>query len=713
MSLVRLAGVVRAIGTFVILDGVDAAIAAGERVGMVGPNGAGKTTLLRIVAGLDEPDRGSVQRKRGLSVGFLRQETSLDASFAEAPDLRTAVRHGAADLERLEHELSVLEAAGGVLDPRYAEIQHRFDAHGGYGLDQRVDATLSGLGFPRAMWDRPPTALSGGEQTRAALARLLISDPDLLLLDEPTNHLDISALEWLEEEVRRRSGALLVASHDRAFLDGTVSRIWELRDRRLTAFRGDYSAFARQREERDARVRREAETREDEIAREQQLIQRYRSQRKHGKMHEHEARLEKLDRIDAPRAGRSMKLSDRAFLGGGPTRSAEVIVRAEDLVVGRIVDGARVEVATVPFIEARRGDRIGIVGPNGAGKTTLLKTIAGELPPLDGRLAIGSGSALGYLSQLRAAAIPGATVLDALLAEVPLPAGEARGYLARFLFRGDDVLKEVATLSGGERSRLELALLGVLPSNVLLLDEPTNHLDIPAREALESFLRETAATVLLVSHDRRLLETICDRLWVVDEHLAVPFEGGYRAWRAAVAEGWDVRAAAEREARRLHGGGVAMGSTYLGGPGAGAAGSASVSASVAAARGGHARRGRDETEAEAATIAGGADTAAGGRLSPAHPGAPPTGGAPADGVSRTARVSSKLSKDAYRRRKATVEADLERLESRKELLESALADPEVQANFVELRRIGNELAEVDGALAAAEEAWLLVEEMAP
>ena len=684
MSLVRLAGVVREIGTFVILDGVDAAIGAGERVGLVGPNGAGKTTLLRIVAGLDEPDRGAVTRKRALSIGFLRQETSLDATFAEAPDLRTAVRHGATELESLEIELADLEAAGGVLGPRYAELQHRFDAHGGYALDQRVDATLGGLGFPRAMWDRPPTTLSGGEQTRAALARLLISDPDLLLLDEPTNHLDISALEWLEEEMRRRSGALLVASHDRAFLDGTVRRIWELRDRRLTAFRGDYSAYARQREERDARTRREAETRDDEIARERELVQRYRSQRKHGKMHEHEARLERLDRIDTPRAGRSMRLSDRAFLGGGPTRSAEVVVRAEDLVVGRLVDGARIEVATIPFVEARRGDRIGIVGPNGAGKTTLLKTIAGELPPLDGRLAVGSGSAIGYLSQLRSAAIPGATVLDALLAEVPLSAGEARGYLARFLFRGDDVLTEVASLSGGERSRLELALLGVLPSNVLLLDEPTNHLDIPAREALESFLRDTAATVLLVSHDRRLLETICDRIWVVDEHLGVPFEGGYRAWRAAVAEGWTVDGAAERERARLHGGGVALGSTFRAAGGAVPAGAVRVSASVAAAGDGHGH----PRHAAAASVGAAA--------------APPARGPVA-----------KLSKDAYRRRKASVESDLERLGARKSLLEAALTDPDVQSNFVELRRIANELADVDGSLAAAEEAWLLIEEAAP
>ena len=294
VSLVRLEGVVREIGTFVILDQVDGAIAPGERVGLVGPNGAGKTTLLRIVAGRDEADRGIVTRRRGLSLGLLSQEAHFDEAFMTAPDLRAAVRHGAAHLEHMAEELERLEHGGHAAGHDYAELQHRFDILGGYTLDQRVDEALSGLGFARDEWLRPPTALSGGQQTRAALARLVIADPDLLMLDEPTNHLDIGAIEWLEEHLRRRSGALLVASHDRAFLDATVTRVWELRDRRLTVFRGDYSAYHRQRVERDARAEKEAESHQDAIEREVELVQRYRSQRKHVKMHEHEARLERL-----------------------------------------------------------------------------------------------------------------------------------------------------------------------------------------------------------------------------------------------------------------------------------------------------------------------------------------------------------------------------------------------------------------------------------
>jgi len=684
MSILRLTGVTREIGTFVILDEIQAAIALGDRIGLVGPNGGGKTTLLRIASGRDEPDRGSVHRKRGLSVGLLSQEAHFDDVFMAAPDLRSAVRSGASHLDRMAGELAELEHAGRAVEPVYAELQHRFELLGGYTLDQRVDSALSGLGFDRDQWARPPSALSGGEQTRASLARLVIADPDLLLLDEPTNHLDIDAIEWLEEHLRRRAGSLLVASHDRAFLDATVERIWELRDRRLTAFRGDYSAYHRQRQERDERAVKETETHAERIARERELVQRYRSHRKFAKMHEHEARLEKLqsEQRETPRPGRRLTLPHAALAGAGPSRSGEIVVRIEEAVVGYLPGRGALdphgrpasepaEVARVPFLAAQRGDRIGIVGPNGAGKTTLLRTIAGELPPLDGSITFGHNAQLGYLAQLRGSAIPGATVLDALLEAIPVTAGEARGYLARFLFRGDDVFKEVRALSGGERSRLELALLGIMPSNLLLLDEPTNHLDIPAREAIEAFLGQSSATLLIVSHDRRLLETVCDRLWVVDAGLAAPFDGGYRAWRAALAAGWTVGGAVETERKRLRSGAAA---------------------------------GRTPVGAGARPGTGGASEP---RAAASRP--PP---APVRAASRSTR-KTKLSKDAYRRQKASVEADLTRLGLRKSHLELSLGDPGTAANFVEVRRITSELADVETALAAAEDAWLEVEERAP
>jgi ATP-binding cassette subfamily F protein 3 len=673
MSILTLDGVRREIGTLVILDTVSASLARGERVGLVGANGAGKSTLLRIVARLDTPDVGRVHLARETRVAWLDQEADLDPSWGLATSVRALVRGGAVEVEAMEVELGRLEAAGAeaVGSQAYEDLRERFEARDGYHLDQRVVEALAGLGVPEARWSAPPKELSGGEQTRVALARLLIADPDLLLLDEPTNHLDIAAIEWLETALGRRQGALLVASHDRAFLDGVVTRVWELRDRRLHAFRGAYSAYLLQREHADARSRREADAGAEAIAHEERLVQRYRSQRKHVKMHEHERRLERLreQAVDAPHARPTLAIPG-ATGAQAPARGADVALGLEALVCGFRPPsgdgGAARPVVQAERLEARRGERIGLVGPNGAGKTTLLRTVAGQLPALSGYVRVGRATVPAYLSQLRDRPVPGTTVLDAMLAASPLDEGPARGYLARFLFRGDEVRKPVAELSGGERSRLELALIGVGNANLLLLDEPTNHLDIPAREALEAFLRETPATVLVVSHDRRLLEAVCERLWVVGAAgdgdpdrpapaAVVAFDGGYRAWRDAVAEGWTVASGASR----------------------GASGS---------------RREATRTLASNGNGGGPLPTAA-----PARP--------------RSALVP--LSKDAFRREERRIDEDLARLGTRRGELETALADPIVLGNFVELRRLSSELAGVDEALALAEDAWLALQERAP
>jgi ATP-binding cassette subfamily F protein 3 len=508
------------------------------------------------------------------------------------------------------------------------------------------------LGFERGDWDRPPTQLSGGQQTRAALARLLVAEFDLLMLDEPTNHLDVGAIEWLETALAARPGAVLVASHDRALLDAVVGRIWELRDRRLQSFRGNYSAYVGQREERDAWARKEADSVQQAIGRERELVQTYRSHRKFNKMHEHERRLAALEdqAAAAQPGGRARALALEGVIGSAAARSGEVVASLEGLVAGYTGRA----VVRVERLEARRGARIGLVGPNGAGKTTLLRTIAGELAPLQGDVRLGHKVQVGYLSQVREQALPGTTVLEALMAGSGLDQGPARSYLARFLFRGDDVSKPVAQLSGGERSRLELALVGLLAANLLLLDEPTNHLDIPAREALESFLRSAAGTVFVVSHDRRLLEMVCTELWVVEASAAAHeaarvarYDGGFREWRAAVAAGWTLDTAA-RPAQQPQ-------------PPAAAAPSARKPKPVAARR----------------------------------------------------QARQTLSKDAYRRRRQVVEDDLTRLGLRKSQLELALTDPQVQSNFVELRRVTSELADVDAALAQAEDVWLVLSEQAP
>jgi ATP-binding cassette subfamily F protein 3 len=672
MSIVRLEGVRREIGDLVILDSVSAVLARGDRVGLVGANGAGKTTLLEIIRGREEADAGVVHIAKGLRLGLLAQEANLDERFRKAPTVRAVVRSGAVEVERMERELAEMEGRGAeaVQSPEYAALRERFEAADGYHLDQRVQESLAGLGIPSSHWDHRPDELSGGEQTRVALARLLTADPDLLMLDEPTNHLDIAALEWLEVALVRRARALIVASHDRAFLDNVVGRIWELRDRRLSTFRGAYSAYLVQREVADARSRSVADATDAAIAREMELVQRYRSQRKHVKMHEHERRLEALraGRAETPRKGARLSLPGSSLVGAAPARSAEVAVSLENVICGyRGADGGSATAVTrVGRLEVRRGERIGLVGPNGAGKSTLLRSIAGELPALDGFVRIGKNVMPGYLSQLRDRPLGGVDVLDALTAVAPVTPGAARSYLARFLFRGDDVRKPVSELSGGERSRLELALLGVGAVNLLLLDEPTNHLDIPAREALETFLRGSEASQIIVSHDRRLLESTCERLWVVEPGppgepgVVASFERGYREWRAAVAEGWTVAGA-------------------LAGRVSGVAG-----------------RSRPEP-APAPTTA------------PAPTPASTRRGSASDGASGPPR----LSKDAYRRERERIEADLEHLAERKSRLEAGLEDPAVQANFVELRRLGSELADVDSALSQAEDAWLTLEERAP
>ena len=659
MAILRLSGVRREIGTFVILDSINAAVAHTDHIGLVGANGAGKTTLLRIAAALEPPDAGEVVRKSGLRIALLTQESNLDRAFIGAPTLRAAVRSGAHELEQMEHRLTELEHAGAdsVQSAEYAHLRESFDHRGGYTLDVRVDAALSGLGFDRVDWQRPPTQLSGGQQTRAALARLLLAEIDLLMLDEPTNHLDIAAIEWLEQTLSQRPGALLVTSHDRAFLDAVADRIWELHDRRLTVFRGNYSAYAAQRHERDARAHKDEGTLSERIARERELVQRYRSHRKFPKMHEHEARLEALLDLQSatPERHKTGVLALNGVARSHAARSSDIALRVEGLVGG--YPGK--PVVRVERLEARRGSRIGLVGPNGAGKTTLLRTFAGELAPLDGRLELGHGVQIGYLAQIRQAPMPGTTVLDALTNGGGMDQGPARSYLARFLFRGEDVFKPVEQLSGGERSRLELALVGLQAANLLLLDEPTNHLDIPAREALESFLREAQGTVILVSHDRRLLDAVCTELWVVAEgetgalSRVARFADGFGEWRAAVAEGWTVSGVLDRAA---------------------AAAAPSTSARVAV------------------------------KPAAARNGAKPVASKP---------VRQVLSKDAYRRRRQVVEDDLTRLGLRKGQLELALGDPGTQANFVELRRVTSELADVDTALAQAEDAWLVLSEQAP
>ena len=334
MSIVTLTGVRREIGATIILDEVALSVAAGERIGLVGPNGAGKTTLLKLVARLEHPDRGMVRHAKGLRVSLLAQESAQDPALLGAKTLVDAVIGGAAEIVALAAQLRQLEVDGRAGSVEYAEARARFDAADGYGLEDRVGAALRGLGFPTARHHDEAARLSGGEQTRVALARLVIADPDLLLLDEPTNHLDIQAIEWLEGALRARRGALIVASHDRAFLDAVVDRVWEVRAHRVTRFRGDYSAYAQQRLAADEGSDREAERREKEILRERELIQTYRSHRKHAKMHEHERRLAAIEPVHRERKPISLSIAAEGA-GRGPAEPLRISDASIGYQIGR------------------------------------------------------------------------------------------------------------------------------------------------------------------------------------------------------------------------------------------------------------------------------------------------------------------------------------------------------------------------------------------
>ena len=547
---------------------IDASIALGDRIGLVGPNGAGKTTLLRLAAGRDEPDRGEVHRKRGLSLGLLAQEAHFDAAFMAAPDLRTAVRTGAAHLERDGRASWPRSSATAASASRPTPTSStEFEVLGGYTLDQRVDD-----GAVRARLRAATSGPSRRRRCRAASRR----GPRWPGSSSPTRTCCCSTSRPTTSTSTRSSGSrstsagatgsLLVASHDRAFLDATVTRVWELRDRRLTAFRGDYSAYHRQREERDARDGKDAETQAEQIARERELVQRYRSHRKFSQ----DARARGAARAARGRAARGAagraqagaarprrwSAADRRARGEivGPARGPgrRLPARARRDRAGRLAGDEPRVVARVPFLAAQRGERIGIVGPNGAGKTTLLRTIAGDLPPLDGSLdasATRSSSATSPSSAARRSrARPSSTRCSTRSRST---AGEARGYLARFLFRGDDAFKEVRALSGGERSRLELALLGISRRTCCCsTSRRTTSTSRPARRSRRSWSsrRRRCSSSRTTGGCSRRSATSCGSSTTGPRS---PFDGGYRAWRAAVADGWTVAGALAIEAARL------------------------------------------------------------------------------------------------------------------------------------------------------------------
>jgi len=533
MSLVTLSGIAKAFGQRAVLEQVSLSIYPNERIGLVGANGAGKTTLLRIICGQVEADSGTVAVARGVRVGYLPQEPQFDSAalvIDEAEAAFASLHELAARLRRLEHDMAGRDGAElhRVLR-EYQQTQHEFDLAGGYAWRHRVEATLLGVGLPAATWRLPVEALSGGQKSRLALARLLMSDPDVLLLDEPTNHLDLDGIEWLQEYLCQFRGAVLLTSHDRYLLDRLVGRIIWLRDGALASFPGNYSAFIRQRQVIELTRQRQYEAQQRDIEKQREFIRRLHAASRAREARGRGTRLERLLR------------SDQLVKPVGRDKSVHIVLRVDeragDLVLGvrglSKAWGQNVLWRDLGFT-LERGDRLGVIGPNGSGKTTLLRVLLGEEQPDAGEIRWGTNLRIAYYAQDADDLDPARTVLQTVRAgrESRHSEQELRDALAAMLFRGDDVHKPVEALSGGERSRLRLCEMLLDRPNVLLLDEPTNHLDIASREALETALAAYEGTLLCVSHDRYFLDRVCRRLLVLRPPQARLFAGTYSQWVA-------------------------------------------------------------------------------------------------------------------------------------------------------------------------------------
>lgn len=533
MALISAHNLAKSYGAQDIFTGVSVSVPHGARIALVGPNGSGKTTLLRLLAKLDTPTEGTVTHARGLRIGFLPQEAelALEGEGTLWDETLTVFADLLSQEERL-HTLAEQLAAhpeDAALLALYGEAQQRFEAAGGYEYTVRIEQVLGGLGFDEGDFQRPIAQLSGGQKTRALLARLLLENPDLLILDEPTNHLDIQALEWLEGWLKAFKGALLLVSHDRYFMDSVADHIWELAFGRLEEYRGNYSAYLQQREERHAFLLKEYERQQEFIAKEEEYIRRNVAGQNTRQAQGRRKRLERFLREEAltrPQQQRTMHLNLRAR-----QRSGDKVLMTRDLVIGYHDDG--VPLFTVPDITLYRGECAALIGPNGVGKTTFLKTVLGQLEPLRGEVTLGASVEIGYFAQAHEGLDPQHTILEEILAVQNMPISEARDYLAKFLFTGDDVYKPIAALSGGERGRVALAKLALGGANLLLLDEPTNHLDIPSQEILEAVLADFGGTLLLVSHDRYLIERLATQIWA----LHMPRRSGAGSTELVIYEG--------------------------------------------------------------------------------------------------------------------------------------------------------------------------------
>ena len=517
--MLTISGITKAFGARTLFEDATLQVNRGERIGLVGPNGAGKSTLFNLALGYDTPDTGEVVLERNATVGHLPQETA-PAGEETVLELATAITPEVVELQR---RMRRFDAGHDTDSHDFHDVQARFDELGGYQLEPKAKTILRGLAFRERDFDRPAKAMSGGWVMRAYLARLLVQQPDLLLLDEPTNHLDLSALQWFQEYLKNYPGAILLISHDRAFLNELVDSIIEIRQAQIFRYRGNYDEYLVQREANEVQLLAAFKNQQKKIEQLQDFANRFRA--KASKASQAQAKLKQIDRMDkieAPvKETRGIK-----FHFPQPQRSGHRVIKLQDI---HYSYGTTVVYRGMEF-EAERGQRIVLVGPNGAGKSTLLKLLAGTLGVQGGSRELGLNVKVGYYAQYRVEMLRAErTVLEeALDTPQKVSTESVRTVLGSFLFRGDDVFKPVGVLSGGEKSRLALVKLLLDPPNLLLMDEPTTHLDMASIDALIGALEQFSGTLIFISHDVYFIRQLAKHVLHVDSGKLTHYPGDYQ-----------------------------------------------------------------------------------------------------------------------------------------------------------------------------------------
>ena len=538
MERIRMIGLGKSFGVRQVFSNVSFEIKEGDRIALVGPNGAGKSTLLKCILGIEELDEGQVVMSPVASIGYLQQDVNLgDASLAE--EIETAWE----DVHALENKLQELttylethEASESDLQ-RLDYLQNRLEWLGGYDYEQKTKRIVYGLGFTDEDLYKPANAFSGGQKTRINLAKALVRSPDFLFLDEPTNHLDMEMLEWLEGYLSSYRGGILIVSHDRYFMDRIITGVVELDHHKATTYRGNYSRYVAQREERLKADTIAYEKQQEYIKKTEEYIDKYRAGIKSKMARGRQSQLNRLERLEAPETSHSLD-----FKFPPAAMSADKVLVLDHVSIGYKTDDPIIDDVSVVV---RRGESVALIGPNGAGKSTMVKAIVGELFPIEGHIDIGNRVQVGYFSQEHEELHDRWQVVDEIINNYNFTEEKARNVLGSFLFKGDDVFKLVGDLSGGERARLALLKLFLQGDNFLILDEPTNHLDVPTREIVERALQQFGGTCFIISHDRYFLDQVSTRTLVLENKGLTEYLGNYSYYKEKLKEQQDIAALTE------------------------------------------------------------------------------------------------------------------------------------------------------------------------